>query len=293
MKTKIKISLKHYIVMLFVLLCFCHTKVSAQKNYTVSETDTGALCIYEGDSLLTNVYITLKKTTTGYAVVKPLTSNSELYYIGSDGTGLRYWGEGYVTIRYNEKNNRYWSHKGTLLTNQIVGNKKAGYKYADATGIIVKDAVVQDAVDFVMKHSKVSDSREKRLQSCYQYLWKNYSYKRFYDNLYPKAKNMRSFAKYMFENKKGNCHRYAASFAYIAKVLGYDSKVAVGSISGRFGGRTPHGWTLVKNGKKWLVCDPDMELNGVHDYMKKQGSCSNKAKWICTLTIKNGIVKWK
>ena len=97
----------------------------------------------------------------------------------------------------------------------------------------------------------------------------------------------------MFKTKKGNCHRYATCFAYIARVLGYDSKVCVGKVSGNHGGMTPHGWTLVKSGKNWLVCDPDMELNKVSSYMKETTPCKTSVTRRCKMTASNGKVSWK
>ncbi len=282
------------IILIFLIVCMFQLPVVAKSSvYQVLPDESGAIQVTENDVVLRNIYITLQKSNGSYHVVKPLTGGSYLYYIDAAGNAALSANDGYVKISYKGKKNSYYSKNGKLLTNQIVGNKKAGYRYVDSTGIVIKDAVVQDAVNFVVKHSDASASNDKRLRSCYQYLWKHYKYQRFYGGLSPKAKDMRSYAKYMFKYKKGNCHRYAACFAYIARVLGYDSKVVVGSISSNRGGMTPHGWSLVKKGKSWLVCDPDMELNGVHDYMVARSSCRTSITRKCTLTIKNGVVKWK
>lgn len=103
--------------------------------------------------------------------------------------------------------------------------------------------------------------------------------------------------KNMLSKKKGNCYRYAASFAYIARVLGYDSRVGVGKISSRRGGMTPHGWTEVKFGKKWYMCDANMQKNypSINSYKKTSSSyayrhsCSKRYR----MTVKDGKVTWK
>lgn len=282
-----------FIIMAFGIIMGSHTVYAKTVTYQVTVNEDATLCVMQDQKAMTNCYATLKKTGTGYAVAKPMEKGAVLFHFDSNGTGTPSKDEGYISISYNGKKQTYWIENGKFLKNQIVGNKKKGYRYVDTTGIVIKDKTVQYAVDFVVKHSKASDSKSKRLSSCYRYLWKNYKYQRFYGGLYPKAKNLKSYATYMFKTKKGNCHRYATCFAYIARVLGYDSKVCVGKVSGNHGGMTPHGWTLVKSGKNWLVCDPDMELNGVHDYMVKSTSCKTSVTRKCTLVVKDGVARWK
>ena len=60
----------------------------------------------------------------------------------------------------------------------------------------------------------------------------------------------------MLSNGQGNCYRYASSFAYIARALGYEARVAVGTL-----GRSPHGWTEVLVGDTWYLCDANMQRN--------------------------------
>lgn len=184
---------------------------------------------------------------------------------------------------------------GVLQAGGIVGSSKEGFFYTGADGRQVASSEVIQAVAFVKAHTSDSWTSDVKLQKCFEYLWKNYSYQRFYET--PTAASMPGYANDMLASGKGNCYRYAASFAYIAKVLGYDSRVAVGSISSLRGGMTPHGWTEVKLGNTWYMCDANMQRNypNINSYMRTEANyayrhtCSVRY----TLTIQNGGVSWQ
>ncbi len=162
-------------------------------------------------------------------------------------------------------------------------------------GKVVFDDVLTYAAQFVGKYSTTSQSTSAKLQSCYNALWSKYPYKRYYES--PSASKMAQFALDMFKNKQGNCYRYAAAFAYIAKVLGYEARVGVGQISAAAGGMTPHGWTEVKVGSTWYICDPDMQMNhpGVNSYMRTESNYAYRhtcsARY--TITTSSEGATWK
>ena len=177
----------------------------------------------------------------------------------------------------------------------VAKNKISGSSYYGSDGVLVSAAEIKQAVAFVNAHSSSSQSNANRLYACYQYLWQNYPYARYYDT--PNISSMPGYANTMFSKKSGNCYRYAAAFAYIARVLGYDSRVAVGMISSASGGMTPHGWTEVKVGNTWYICDANMQRNipSINSYMKTDSTYayahSCHARY--TLTVSKGQVIWK
>lgn len=247
------------------------------------------------DNVMQNVYVSVKQSGDTYKVVKPCTKKSTVYYFNEEGVGTPYKDSKFIKISYNGKKKTYYSKKGILQTNKIVGSKNQGYYYVDSTGVRITDKTTKLAVKFVRSHTKSTDSQSTKLKKCYNYLSskRNYTYKRYYTGLYPKAKKMQSLAYDMLSTKEGNCHRYAASFAYIAKVLGYDCKVVVGKITSSRGGMTPHGWNEVKKDGKWYVCDPDMQMNGYNSYMKTYTPFRTTVTRKCTITAKNGKIIWK
>ena len=185
----------------------------------------------------------------------------------------------------------YYFKKGVAQENTIIGNN-----YVDSAGVKSTDPVIVLAVAFVNKHSKSSDSNDVRLKACFKYMSSHIHYKRVYG--VPKAKDMAARAKTTFKSLSSNCYGFAASFAYIARVLGYDSGVMVGQVVSANGSWANHGWTLVKVDGKWLICDPVKQLQ----YKKKNLYLfpSNKAplKYSksgtkCYLTASDGKVAWK
>lgn len=190
----------------------------------------------------------------------------------------------------------YFNEKGVLQKNKIVGNKKSGYYYVDLDGIRVTDKNIQYAVKFVMKNSSSKDSSKKRLKSCYKALCK-YRYRRFYSEK-PSAKKIKLYAGYMFKNKRGNCYRYASAFAYIARVLGYDSCVSVGGVTAYANsGLSPHGWCEVKINGKWTICDCSMQRahkkNNLFLCTKKKYPFKIRCSNTYTMYVKKGKVSWK
>ncbi len=182
------------------------------------------------------------------------------------------------------------------VTNKIVGSKAKGYYYVDKTGRKVNTREIRQAVDFVMRNSKVGDSRAKRLKACYRAL-QAYPYFGM-ANRAPKAKNLFSYARYMFSRHRGDCYYYASTMAYIARVLGYDSRVAVGGVTAR-GPAAPlslHGWCEVKYGKSWRMLDCSMQ-RAHHDrnlclVTRKKYPFRLRCDKVYTMTVKNAKVKW-
>ena len=182
------------------------------------------------------------------------------------------------------------------VTNKIVGSKAKGYYYVDKTGRKVNTREIRQAVDFVMRNSKAGDSRAKRLKVCYRAL-QTYPYFGM-TNRAPKAKNLSSYARYMFSRHRGDCYYYASTMAYIARVLGYDSRVAVGGVTAR-GPAAPlslHGWCEVKYGKSWRMLDCSMQRAHLDRNLclvtRKKYPFRLRCDKVYTMTVKNAKVKW-
>lgn len=182
------------------------------------------------------------------------------------------------------------------VTNKIVGSKAKGYYYVDKTGRKVNTREIRQAVDFVMRNSKAGDSRAKRLKAFYRAL-QAYPYFGM-TNRAPKAKNLFSYARYMFSRHRGDCYYYASTMAYIARVLGYDSRVAVGGVTAR-GPAAPlslHGWCEVKYGKSWRMLDCSMQRAHLDRNLclvtRKKYPFRLRCDKVYTMTVKNAKVKW-
>lgn len=186
--------------------------------------------------------------------------------------------------------------KGQMVKNQIAGTKKLGYGYVDSKGRKITTKAITLATKFVIDHTSKNHSRSQKLSEAFNYLWRNYSYKRIYG--LPNENTLsNNYAGFMLENKQGNCFCYGATFACIAKVLGYESRVGSGLISSAAGGMTSHGWAEVKINGVWYIFDPDMqrEKPGISTYMRTRANYPYRLRCntVYSLTFKNAKVKWK
>jgi len=167
----------------------------------------------------------------------------------------------------------------------------------DRSGVRVTAPEIRYAVSFVMKNSSPKDSRSKRLRDCFEALCKYQYYRGWLDNDISAA-SISSYAKYMFQNHRGNCYRYASSLAYIARVLGYDSRVAAGGVTAyAHNNLSPHGWCEVKTGNTWKMCDCSMQ-NAHRDrnlflVTRKAYPFRLRCDTVFVMNIKGGKVTWK
>ncbi len=204
---------------------------------------------------------------------------------------------GYTGLANYKNSNGWWYIKGGKVdfSATTVAKNKNGWWYVYNGKVLFDDALTY-AAQFVGANTTTSQSNSSKLSTCYRVLWSTYPYVRTYgDN--PSASVISKYAIDMFKNKKGNCYRYAASFACIAKVLGYNSRFAYGMISSASGGMTPHAWTEVYDNGQWLICDPDMQMNHpeTNSYMRTesnyayQHTCTGRF----TLTVTASGAVWK
>ncbi|MCD7762525.1 MAG: hypothetical protein LUI14_04895 [Lachnospiraceae bacterium] len=240
------------------------------------------------------------KAETEQTVQTEQTPETEAVYTGwktVDGSKY-YYVKGKKTTGWKKISGKYYyfSSSGKLQTNKIVGSKKKGYYYVDKTGVRVTTSQIKYAVAFVVANSKSSQTRQQRLKSCFKALCK-YPYTRLYDGA-PTAKTAASYASYMFKNKTGNCYRYAAAMVYIARVLGYDSRLAVGGVtSSSTRSLSAHGWCEVKIGSTWKMIDCSMQraYTNKNLFLVKRSSYPFRLRCdkTYTMSVSNGKVKWK
>ncbi len=135
----------------------------------------------------------------------------------------------------------------------------AGLKWIDTDGgLSDPDSEIKLLTASVIDSCTTKEmSQRKQLEKCFDYFVKTSSYERKMD--FPLGDWTEEYAKEILSTGKGNCYNYAAAFAYIAKALGFDSRVCAGTVTSSLGGRTSHAWTEVKLGNKWYIFDTEMQ----------------------------------
>ena len=123
-----------------------------------------------------------------------------------------------------------------------IGTGGEGIGKVDGYTLFVKDAIIGDKIEAKIIKAK-----------------KNYGYARAIG-----FKNSRgwekTFAAEMIKNKKGSCYHFAALYAFLAKESGVEARICLGRTNGFNKARwQDHAWCEVKVGKKWYICDPNMD----------------------------------
>lgn len=216
-----------------------------------------------------------------------LEENSSRYYLKA-GRKLTGW-QKIGGKQYHFKKN------GVLITNQITKGRKGGYCYVDKTGALVKDPNIRYAVKFVMTHAGLKGSARSRLKKCYLALWE-YTY---YSNNYkkPTAKRIAGYASFMFQKHAGDCYNYAATMAYIARVLGYSVRMGAGGVTAHAGWPlSEHGLTIVRDDGFWKIIDCSMGRRHTDDncFMVKRSEYPFRLsiERVFGMKVENGTVKW-
>ncbi len=141
------------------------------------------------------------------------------------------------------------------------------WKEEDGRVIMPKSSVMLLAAQVVDDSTTVMMTQPEQLESVFNYLAQNISYIRSYDT--PSGDWVREYAATTLGTKTGNCYGYAAAFAYVARGLGYETRVCTGTVQSALGGTTPHAWTEVKMGKKWYIFDTEMQAAKGGGYYKQ------------------------
>ncbi len=152
----------------------------------------------------------------------------------------------------------YYTKSGNSYT--CAKNKIVGSSYYGPDGARVDDAAIEAAVEFVNTYTDSSDSAYNRLSDCYYILVDYFGYKNNPDvTTMPDGRHIPGYCTQMLDEWSGNCYRFAAAFAYMARVLGYDAGFITGQISASGGGTTTHGLTEIYYNGTTYWCDAMMQ----------------------------------
>lgn len=210
---------------------------------------------YGASNIAAEAEITMEKgkvcDRTGNLYTGWYTKNRQRYY-AENGKRIKGWKK--IGRQYY-----YFESDYALARNKIVGSRSRGYYYVDRAGVRVTSTEVKLAVDFVMKNSNPGSRQRARLRQCFDALRK-YPYLNKGDTP-PGVSQLPSYARFMFTRHCGDCYYYGVTMAYIARVLGYDSRVAVGAVTawGPTHPLSPHGWCEVRVDSGWKMIDCSMQ----------------------------------
>ena len=197
----------------------------------------------------------------GYIQVGMTEVDGSTYYLKPDGSLFTGW--------LSEKDALYFfGNDGVMVKDATVGQYRFG-KDGKLEEILPQEAspLAQCVTQILSSVTTPEMTADQKLLAAYQYILDHTSYKRTYET--PAGDWTGEYALEVFTTGKGNCFRYAAAFASLARGLGYETRVATGQIHAARGGVTPHGWTEILIGEEWYLFDPDMEDAKKQDFYFK------------------------
>ena len=257
---------------------FADTTAKAGNLYTYT-----LRCMDDKGSLITSYIDDTKYYIDGKVANGTVKVNGNTYYFDNGYFRSGYQKIGGKTYYYNEK--------GQIEKDAIVGSASEGYTYADENGVCIESEEIKLAAKFMMEKCSGS-TRKERFKYAFQYMATHFPYSRSYDH--PKyASDVAPLAIDMFKKEKGNCYRYAACYACLAKIAGYRTRMCIGRTSNG----SPHGWTEVLVNGTWYICDVDAQLprygNPAYTaYMMRSHYWGTVAQYKYELTFKDGKAVW-
>ena len=171
--------------------------------------------------------------------------------------------------------------------NKTTSDDNRDKEESDTVSISCADTPLGNEISKVLSSLNVSGmTKEAALRACYDYLMKNCSYRRFTDVF--DSGWTSTYALDLLTTGKGNCASYAASLAYLARALGYESRVATGSIDAASGFPTSHAWTEIRIDGRWYIFDAEMDQAKANkEYYRKTYSdypstgLTKEQEWSC------------
>lgn len=179
--------------------------------------------------------------------------NGERYFLDA-GTGQALIG--YTLLEPGQTDGEY---RFVYLdsTGKAVRNQSVNGMNFDSNGFktnLTPDETIQ------IEALEVLDSTGHDLGKAFDWTAKNIAYKHYEPEYFPANAGMtqeQTFALVGLQQRVGNVYVYSQVYAELAKALGYQAKMVVGTIK-TTSGETPHAWVeIVVDGQKY-ICDPEM-----------------------------------
>ena len=209
----------------------------------------------------------------------------------TDSGNTYYFENGHFRSGYQRIGGKlYYYENGKVQKDAIVGSSSEGWTYAGEDGVCCESEEIKLAAKFMMEKCK-GNTRYERQKYGFLYMAKNFPYRRSYDHP-KKASDIAPLAIDLYQRESGNCYRYAAAYACLAKIAGLRTRMCIGTTSG-----LPHGWTEVMVDGTWYICDVDAQLPGYgygdyKAYMMRSHFWGISATDKFELTIKDGRAIW-
>ena len=160
---------------------------------------------------------------------------------------------------------------------------KNGAMTADSEAF--KKKIDKYAANILAKYGYDNDTPYSKLKTLFYHFEKNgYYYQRLANPNFSTPKWEMDAANYLLTYHKGNCQRYSALMAYLARAVGFDAVAQYHYYIRNIRGTTNwiHAWTEVMDGGKTYICDAELRIevvrfgtSGPAPFMKEKKASGN------------------
>lgn len=175
---------------------------------------------------------------------------------------MRLAGDGLYTVQVPVSAHH---HGGVFISHVYAGNSLLG-AFEHFVSPFEMDNSVQSAINAGCE--KVYAQVGRDLRACYDWVVDNLRFTRRGQFVVPPAGMTREdyYALEGFSNRRGDCYTFAATFAALARGLGYDTEYAEGQVYTVHGSWGNHGFTVIYDNGGTYICDPELQHGGFRTY---------------------------
>lgn len=168
---------------------------------------------------------------------------------------------------------------------EYVAHIYAGDELVNSTGFSVGSEDILNPVEAKIYRycQQVYSEVGRDLHSVYLWTVRNIKYvAKDWNRGYSNCTLEQAFALEGLEQRKGDCHTFSSTFAYLARGLGYDAKYVLGYVWSVRQVWATHSFVIVHMPDGDYICDPELQAvskTGKDLYMQPAGRSKAKYKW--------------
>lgn len=196
---------------------------------------------------------------TGKEASKPTTIDLKNHTVEFDGA-MYYLNSDYTVAINTWKDYLYFGSNGKYTSGDATLDK---FVYNAVKGFINNTALTQEQKLLKAFYYLRGGSGEKWTDSGFGYRNTNQGYIQGRYNGQKQYTWQIDCALYMFREKRGMCYHWAAAYMFLARRLGFQAYLVVGTINGSL-----HCWNQIKWSGKWHISDVELEWGWIAGYYR-------------------------
>ena len=195
---------------------------------------------------------------------------------------------------YKNKELRLNLINNTIVSNNILTNKKSFNLIYDKKNIQIKDEMIEyykllpENISPKLKNwADINFAKSKNKIDYLNSILDEFNTNNFFYSLTPKI-NGNDYEKFFFETKTGYCEYYAGTFTILARLAGIPARIVTGYLGGSynelgnfytFKQEDAHSWSEVLIDNKWIRYDPTLSIPNENIQETNNSSFENTSQY--------------